>query len=183
MAFHGTGSNGEFYGIDNIPGVNTLSFAGNTIGDIYTAITSAINLIWTTRYAAPTHIVAHPSAITEWMNKLDTTNRPIFTPAAQGPYNAMGIVDNLDGQGPIGTLLGLKLVADPNITLSSGTTPVYVYRAPDLIWFDSGPRAQVHYDTYAQELGVLLSLWSYSGLIARFSQSIVRISGSRTAAD
>ena len=77
----------------------------------------------------------------------------------------------------MGSLLGLNLVADPNITSANGTQPVYVYRAPDLMWFDSGPRAQVHFDTYANELGVLLSLWSYSGLISRFPQSIVRISG------
>ena len=45
------------------------------------------------------------------------------------------------------------------------------------MWFDSGPPAQVHFDSYANVLGVLLSLWSYSGLISRYPASIVRISG------
>ncbi|MGB8208577.1 MAG: hypothetical protein WCF69_13365 [Mycobacterium sp.] len=174
---HGTGSSGQFYGLDNISGINTAGFAGNSIQNIYTAITNAIATIWSTRYAAPTHILAHPETICEWLSKLDTTDRPLVVPHVQGPLNAAAILDNLSGSGPVGSLLGLNLVADPNITSANGTQPVYVYRAPDLMWFDSGPRAQVHFDTYANELGVLLSLWSYSGLISRFPQSIVRISG------
>ena len=47
----------------------------------------------------------------------------------------------------------------------------------DDVFFDSGPRAQVHFDSYATSLGVLLSLWSYSGLISRYPASVVRISG------
>jgi hypothetical protein len=74
-------------------------------------------------------------------------------------------------------ILGLDLIADPNVAEVSGTSPVYVYRADDFMWFDSGPQAQVHYDAYATSLGVLLSLWSYSGLISRYPSSIVRISG------
>jgi hypothetical protein len=91
--------------------------------------------------------------------------------------NAAAILDNLNDQGPVGSLLGLQSVADLNITESGFVSPDYVYRAPDLMWFDSGPRAQMHFDTYATSLGVVLSLWSYSGLISRFPQSIVRISG------
>jgi len=178
LALHGTGSSGQFYGLDNIEGISTGAFAlGNTIQAIYTAITDAIATIWRTRFAAPTHILAHPDTICEWMSKLDTADRPLFIPRDQGPFNSAAILENLNGQGPVGTLLGLQLVADPNITESGGVSPVYVYRADDLMWFDSGPQAQVHFDTYANELGVLLSLWSYSGLISRFPQSVVRISG------
>ena len=32
----------------------------------------------------------------------------------------------------------------------------YIYRADDLMWFDSGPHAQVHYDAYATELGCVV---------------------------
>ena len=177
LALHGTGSSGQFYGLDNIAGINTAGFAGNSISNIYTAITSAIATIWSNRYAAPTHILAHPNTICEWLNKLDTTNRPLIVPSMQGPFNAAGILDNLNGEGPIGSLLGLQLVADPNISTANGVETVYVYRAPDLMWFDSGVRAQVHFDTLAASLGVLLSLWSYSGLISRFPSSVVKLTG------
>jgi HK97 family phage major capsid protein len=179
LALHGTGSSGQFYGLDNISGIQSIGSPGNSIQDIYDSITTAISLIWSTRYAAPTHVLAHPNTITEWMNKLDTTNRPLFVPYAQGPMNAAAILNDLSGQGPVGTILGLQLVADPNVsTVGSGanaTQPFYVYRADDLMWFDSGPRAQVHFDYAANELGVLLSLWSYSGLISRYAQSIVKV--------
>ena len=177
LALRGTGSNGQFYGLDNISGINTAGFAGNSIANIYSAITSAIATIWRTRYAAPTHIAAHPDVICEWLGKLDTSNRPLIVPNVQGPLNAVGTLDNLNGQGPVGSMLGLSLIADPNITESGGVSSVYVYRADDFMWFDSGPRAQVHFDTYANELGVLLSLWSYSGMISRYPGSIVKITG------
>ena len=77
--------------------------------------------------------------------------------------------------------MGLSLIADPNVETegsgSSSNQPAYVYRADDLMFFTSGVRAKVHFDRYADELGVLLFLWSYDGLISRFPQSIVKLTG------
>jgi hypothetical protein len=38
-------------------------------------------------------------------------------------------------------------------------------------------RAQVHLDRYADTLGVLLSLWSYDGLIAGYPNAIIELTG------
>jgi hypothetical protein len=50
-------------------------------------------------------------------------------------------------------------------------------RADDLMFFTSGMRAQVHQDRYADQLAVLLSLWSYDGLIARYPNVIIELTG------
>ena len=62
LALRGTGSSGQFYGLDNIAGINTAGFAGNSIQNIYTAITNAIATIWSTTvcgadtyFGAPEH--------------------------------------------------------------------------------------------------------------------------------
>jgi hypothetical protein len=80
-------------------------------------------------------------------------------------------------KGPIGKILGLDLVLDPNITSANGVESVFVFRADDLMFFTSGMRAQVHFDTLATSMGVLCSLWSYDGLIARYPNAIIQLTG------
>jgi len=79
---------------------------------------------------------------------------------------------SLNAQGPIGKILGLNLVLDPTITSANGAESVFVFRSDDLMFFTSGMRAQVYQDRYADQLAVLLSLWSYDGLIARYPPSL-----------
>jgi HK97 family phage major capsid protein len=177
QALYGSGSSGQYSGITTLSGITTIGFAGNSIADIYAGLTSAIRLHWTNRFLAPTTILVHPNTAAEWLNKLDSSDRPLFVPQNQGPFNAAGIIDNLNAQGPIGKILGLDLVLDPNISSVNGVESVYVFRADDLMFFSSGMRAQVHQDRYADQLAILLSLWSYDGLIARYPNAIIELTG------
>jgi HK97 family phage major capsid protein len=177
QALFGSGSSGQYTGIANLSGITQIGWAGNTIANIYTGLTTAIKLHWQNRFLAPDTVLVHPNTAAEWLNKLDTTNRPLFVPTDQGAFNAMGIVDSLDAQGPIGKILGLNLVLDPNITSANGAESVFVFRSDDIMFFTSGMRAQVHQDRYADQLAVLLSLWSYDGLIARYPNAIIELTG------
>jgi hypothetical protein len=49
-----------------------------------------------------------------------------------------GIIDSLNAQGPIGKILGLDLVLDPNIETTGGVESIFVFRADDLMFFTSG---------------------------------------------
>jgi HK97 family phage major capsid protein len=177
LALYGTGSSGQFTGIDNLAGITTIGWAGNTIANIYNGLTAAIKAHWAARFAAPTHLLIHPSTWTEWLAHLDTNNRPLIVPSAQGPYNSVGIVDNLNAEGSAGSVLGLQVVLDPNLSTSGGVSSAYVYRGSDILFFNSGPFTQVHFDYAANELGVLLSLWSYSGQIVKYPSAIIRLTG------
>jgi hypothetical protein len=68
-------------------------------------------------------------------------------------------------------------VLDPNISSAGGVESVFVFRADDIMHFTSGMKAQVHQDRYADQLAVLLSLWSYDGLIARYPNAIIELTG------
>jgi hypothetical protein len=141
-------------------------------------LTAAIKTHWANRFLAPTTVLVHPNTAAEWLSKLAGSDRPLFMPTNQGgSFNAAGIIDSLNAQGPIGKILGLDLVLDPNISSDGGVESAFVFRADDLIVFTSGMRAQVHQDTYAYELGILLSLWSYDGLIARYPNAIIELTG------
>lgn len=177
IALYGTGSSGQYTGIANLSGITQIGWAGNTIQEIYTGLTTAIKAHWANRFLAPTTVLVHPNTAAEWLSKLDTSDRPLFVPNAQGPFNAAGILDSLNAEGPIGKILGLDLVLDPNISSSGGVESVFVFRADDLMFFTSGMKAQVHFDTLASSLGVLLSLWSYDGLIARYPSAIIELTG------
>jgi len=176
-ALYGTAANGEYTGIANLPGITQVAWAGNTIQEIYTGLTTAIKLHWQNRFLAPTTVLVHPNTAAEWLAKLDTTDRPLFVPSAQGPFNAAGIVDSLNAQGPIGKILGLDLVLDPNIGSANGVESVFVFRADDIMFFTSGMKAQVFQDRFADQLAILLSLWSYDGLIARYPNAIIELTG------
>jgi HK97 family phage major capsid protein len=178
QALYGTGSSGQYTGIANLSGITTIGWPGNTIQNIYTGLTTAIKLHWQNRFLAPDTLLVHPNTWAEWLNKLDTTNgRPLFVPQAQGPFNAAGIVNNLNTQDVVGSVLGLRVITDPNITSAAGVESSFVFRADDLMFFTSGMRAQVHQDRYADQLAILLSLWSYDGLIARYPNAIIQLTG------
>jgi HK97 family phage major capsid protein len=178
QALYGSGSSGKYTGIANISGITNLGWPGNTIQNIYTGLTNAIKTHWANRFLAPDTLLVHPNTWAEWLSKLDTTNgRPLFVPQAQGPFNAAAIVNNLNTQDVVGSILGLRVITDPNLLSTGGVESAYVFRADDLMFFTSGMRAQVHFDTLATSLGVLLSLWSYDGLIARYPNAIIQLSG------
>jgi len=65
--------------------------------DSYHAERLGLDLIWTTRYAAPTAVLMHPRRWA-WLSQLDEQNRPLFLPDANKPMNAAGIQENVEPQ-------------------------------------------------------------------------------------
>ena len=177
QAITGTGTNGQLLGLANIPGIEQISFPSASTQGIYSALAQAINLVWTTRFAAPDYIVIHPTVWAEWLSKLDSENRPLFIPRYQGAFNAAGIMGNNNAEGIVGNIMGLQVVLDPNIPYSAGTSSAYVIKSTDLMYFTSGAQARVLYEPLGAQLSVLLQCFSFSTLISRYPSSIVQITG------
>ncbi len=59
QVLNGTGSAGQLQGINYLPGITTTVVAGTGIQDVYNAIANAIQLVLTTRYRPPTHVIMH----------------------------------------------------------------------------------------------------------------------------
>ena len=108
----------------------------------------------------------------------DSSTEALFLPEAGGPCNAAGILENVDSQQIVGNVQGLPIVTDPNISITSGPgTPsgtqdnIFVFRASDLLLYESGVRAGVLPETRASTLTVLLQTYGYC------AQSVVELTG------
>lgn len=181
----GTGTNGQVLGVDYTAGISTVAASAVTIQGVYSAIANAIQLVHTERFLPPEVIVMHPRRWGWFLSLLDNQDRPLFLPAANGLWNAAGVLEDVASQQVVGQMHGLPVVTDPNITTSAGSeTPtgtediIYVLRASDLVLWESGIRARVLPETKAQNLTVLLQIYNYLAFTAgRYPQSIVTVTG------
>jgi HK97 family phage major capsid protein len=185
QCFYGTGSNGQVLGLANTAGIGTIAVSGVTVAGVYSGIANAIQQIHTTRFMPPTVILMHPRRWSWLLAQLDQNQRPLFVPNANGPFNAVGILQDVDSQQVVGQLQGLPVVTDPNITTTAGTGAaagsddvIYVLRASDIVLYESGVRARVMPEVKASTLTVLCQLYSYLAFTAaRFPQSTVELTG------
>jgi HK97 family phage major capsid protein len=178
----GTGANGQVLGVGNTPGITTIAASALTIQGIYSALANAIQQIHSSRFLPPEVIVMHPRRWGWLLSLLDNAGRPLFIPNAGGPFNAAGILTDVDSQQIVGTTHGLPIVTDPNITVTAGTGTnedvIYVARVSDLVLWESGIRARVLPEVKAANLTVVLQVFNYLAFsAARYPQSVVEITG------
>jgi HK97 family phage major capsid protein len=183
QVLYGSGSSGQVLGVVNTPGVTAIPVSGLTdVRGLFASLANAYQTILTTRYLPPTAICMHPRRWAWALAMTDTTNRPLFTPIANGPMNAAGIQDSVDPQQIVGHVMGLPVTVDPSITVTSGGASnedvIYVIHAPDLYLWESGVRARVLPEPKAANLTVLIQLYSYIGFsAARYPASVVELTG------
>jgi HK97 family phage major capsid protein len=188
QVLEGTGSNGQILGLFNTAGIQTITVDSLSIQGIYSAIANAIQLIHTTRYLPPTAVVMHPRRWSWLLSLLDTTNRPLFLPEANHPYNAAGIQDGVVSQGRVGSVAGLPVFVDANITTQGGDEypsggygdedVIIVAKLDDALLWLSGIRSRVLPEVKAPSLTVVLQVYSYAAAtFARYPQSFVTIAG------
>jgi HK97 family phage major capsid protein len=182
----GSGANGQVLGVNSTPGISTISVSAVTIAGVYSAVANAIQLVHSTRFLPPEVIVMHPRRWGWFLSLLDTTNRPLFLPAANSPYNIAGVLEDVASQQVVGQMHGLPVVTDPNISTTSGSEyasygdedVIYVLRASDIVLWESGIRARVLPETRANNLTVLLQIYNYLAFsAARYPQSVVTVTG------
>jgi len=178
----GSGSSGQVTGVNNTSGISTIALTGLTIPLVYAAVANAIQTVHTSRFLPPDVIVMHPRRWGWFLSLLDTTDRPLFLPAANGPWNVGGVLEKVDSQQVVGQMHGLPVVTDPNIAITSGAGTnqdyIYVLRSSDLILFESGVRTRVLPETYGNQLSVLLQVYSYIAFTAaRYPASVCTITG------
>lgn len=171
-----TGSGNTLTGILQTGSIGTLTAANNTIVSVYGALGEAVAAIWKTRFMAPEAIVVSPARWGSWITQLDSESRPLFVPTANGPFNAAGLLKNVDASGVVGEVLGVPVVVDPQISDQTAL----VGRFSDAVLFESGPRAQIYFEPGAAQLSVYLSVWGYAAFAVRYAQSFVSISLTET---
>lgn len=181
QVIHGAGSNGEVLGVLNTPNITSIAASAVTVQGLYSAIANAVQTVHTTRFLPPEVIVMHPRRWGWFLAALDGQQRPLVLPNANMPFNAMGILTDVDSQQVVGNVHGLPVVTDPNIPTNSGAGTedwIYVLRSSDLVLWEGGIRARVLPETLATNLTVLLQVYNYLAFTAaRYPQSVVTVTG------
>jgi HK97 family phage major capsid protein len=173
-------------GLLNVSGANSVVYTQanpTTVAAIYPRIADGIQQISTNRFLPPQKIFMHPKRWAWFLAALDSQSRPLVVPSAQMPMNAAGIDDgSVSAEGFVGTLQGLPVFQDPNISLilGGGTNEdrIIIARTDDVILFEGTPRAESFREPLAANLSVLLRFYNYAALHAsRYPKSISIISG------
>jgi len=150
---NGSGSAGTMVGLANAGG-NSVTFTSTspTVALLYPKLADAIAKIQTNAFVNPTHFVVHPRRLAFLLAAVDSSNRPLVVPAANGPTNAVGTGAGLAAYGNSGyQMLGLPIVTDANITTTNGAATnqdeIYVVTASEChLWEQPGSPFTLRYD-------------------------------------
>jgi HK97 family phage major capsid protein len=176
----GSGSSGQLLGLRNVVGVNAITYtdADPTAGEHFAAFASALSSVTSAFMNADT-IAMHPRRWAWLLSTRDTTGRPLFN----GDTNPMGSGIRDQSDGSVGTLLGLRVIVDPNIptNIGAGTNQdvVLVYDSSQIfLWEEGAPRTRVFEDIGSGTLTVRLRVHGYAAMMAnRLPTAISVVSG------
>lgn len=183
QVINGSGSSGQVTGLLNVGSINAVTYtdASPTVPEIYPKVADGIQQIDTGRLMPAQVHVLHPRR-TGWINAaLDSSNRPLVVPSAQGPQNAFARAGEQIAEGLQGELQGLPMYKDPNvpITLGGGTEDRVITFRPDDCWlWESAIRMRTLTEVLSGTLTVRLQVYGYIAFLgSRRPEGISVISG------
>ena len=188
---NGAGTAGTIKGLRNSGG-NAITFTSTapTVGLLYPKLADAIQQIQTNSFTNPTHFIMHPRRLAFLLAAVDSTNRPLVVPAANGPMNAAGVGAGSSAYGNSGyQMMGLPIITDANIGTTYGTTTnqdeIYVVNAGEShLWEQPGSPFTLRYDaTGAGNLTIKTVVYGYAAYTAeRYPLAASIISGTGLSA-
>ena len=188
---NGAGTAGTIKGL-RASGGNAITFTSTapTVGLLYPKLADAIQQIQTNSFTNPTHFIMHPRRLAFLLAAVDSTNRPLVVPAANGPMNASGVGAGASVYGNSGyQMMGLPIITDANIGTTYGTTTnqdeIYVVNAGEShLWEQPGSPFTLRYDaTGAGNLTIKTVVYGYAAYTAeRYPLAASIISGTGLSA-
>ena len=175
QVLNGLGSSGELRGL----AVNAVATAYTTASPKFvdattnansfnSAVIRAVETVYTTLYAAPTAIIMHPRRWAWCLEALDGNGRPMITPGG-AIFNAAATAERVAAQGAVGTLAGVPVYTDPNISTTGGTgtnqDEVYVLKADEAYLWETDLQLQSFDATYADSASLLYRALGYAAAI------------------
>ena len=188
---NGAGTAGTIKGL-RASGGNAITFTSTapTVGLLYPKLADAIAQIQTNAFVSPTHWVLHPRRLAFLLAAVDSTNRPLVVPAANGAYNAVGVGAGVSAYGNSGyQMLGLPIITDASIGTTYGTTTnqdeIYCVTANEThLWEQPGSPFALRFDaTGAGNLTIKSVVYGYAAFTAeRYALANSIVSGSGLSA-
>lgn len=185
QVLYGSGASGQVVGLYNITSVDTTAYTDGspTVAELYPKLADSVNEVVSNRYMPAECIIMHPRRWYWMLSALDSSNRPLVVPTAQGAYMALGVAENNAADGPVGHVLGVPVYIDANVqtTVSSTQDPIYVTRPSDHWLFESAVRTRVLPEVGSGTLSVRVQLYSYIAFTAeRYPRSTSIVVGTGT---
>jgi hypothetical protein len=132
----------------------------------------------------PTHLFVQPDRAEYMTQVTDVNGRPLIVSRDQGPYNAAGVSTDgdygVEGDARL-RFLGLPVFTDFNIPANGSNEQALVLNAPNVWFWESTPVTRAVPQTLANDLSVLLQLYSYVGVIVPYPHAVQAISGTGLA--
>ena len=155
-----------------------------TVAELYPKLMDAIQKVQTTFFAGPNVIIMHPRRLAFIMASLDTTNRPLVTPAPRN-FNAVASGNGAAQYGNSGyEIAGLPIITDANVSVAQGAgtnqDTIYVGNLQELhLWEDASSPMFLRFDQpKAAELDVLAIVYGYNAMTAnRYPNAWAQING------
>ena len=200
QVLNGSGSSGQMLGIIQTGsiGAATAFGAAPTAANFSLKVAGQVaNVSGAGAQVSPGYIIMAPRRW-GWLNGLvDTSNRPIVVPNAQGPYNAVILnatgASSDGGEGSqvsttlarvVGTLQGLPVIVDPNMPTNVGTNTEDIVVVGDfnqaLLWEegDGMPRMLRFEQTLGNQLTTALVVYGYAAFSAgRYPTAFGKVGG------
>ena len=172
-------------------GTVTNSATGTTGVDVVTSLYSDVahaiaNMADTAgTVLSPSHIVM-TALLWHWLqSQVDTKGHTLLTPEYAGAFQAIAATigkENVVPEGDTGFMVqSLPVVKDSNVPVASSHSKIVVVDSSE-VWTWEGPLVpRTIPQTYAQNLSVLLQVYSYNATIVRYQKAVQSISGARYA--
>jgi HK97 family phage major capsid protein len=181
----GDGGPGNFLGILNTAGINSISYTDGTptVPELYPKLADSLNQAAAARKRVPTHFWW---ATRRWFwaaKELDSSNRPYFIAASNGPNNAVGIVEAVPVEGgPVTNAFAVPVNIDNNIptNLGGGTNEdrIIATRMADHVLLEGGIRAEAFREPLSDKVGIRFRVYKYAAFTAgRFPAGTSVVSG------
>jgi HK97 family phage major capsid protein len=164
----------------------TYTDASPTVAEFYPKLLNAIQSIQTSFYGNPNVIVMHPRRLAWILASVDSSNRPLAVPVANGAMNAIAVGNGSVQYGNSGySIAGLPVITDGNMVtnLGSGTNEdvVFIGNTSELhLWEegDGNPMMLRFEQPKGSELDVQMIVYGYAAVSAgRYPKAWAYISG------
>ena len=145
QCLNGDGTSGTVLGLD-ASGGNAITYtsASPTVQLLYPKLADAVQQVQTTAFQQPTHWIMHPRRLAYLLAAVDSQNRPLVVPTAQGPMNTFAAGAGASSYGNSGyTLMGLPIITDANVVTNAGAgtnqDKIYCVASPEMhLWEQPG---------------------------------------------
>jgi len=181
----GSGINGKIKGIDQVSGINAVTFTtgGPTAQLLYPILGQALSQLLRSRKMVDGVQMWFQGTRWLWLaTQLDSQGRPFILPTGNGLFNSMGSGTQQVQQGLVGNILWTPTQVDLNITTTDGVGAnqdrIYDIRVDDLYLFEGAMRTRAMQEVLSGTLQVRFQAYNYCAFMPdRYPQSISIISG------